>query len=810
MYHREQAKIEKSNQISTPMPVASEYFDHLPEWHVVVCKECQHAVWPQQVKGHLQSKQHRITVKEAAAIAEEIQEWPGVAQYGSEFEVPVHVDRPVPELPLYQDGTMCQLDSTRCSYICRDTKTMKKHWRVQHGWSIRNGRGGSGADKKKAVDRRSEQGARKVHCQRFYPQGIHSHYFEVRQPQTATQAQIGSSTGEAAWTRAWERAREYWDEMQQESNSKIKKGETDEASPWLKRTGWIEYLEGCDREDLLRSIREPNTNEDEEDEPIEGAVWQAMGEVAAISQATVEQSGVMLRLEVIRTEMQQTRYHPLQPYQDAKEIKRRCRPWQQMLMFFVRTQRQHEWKSPPYRFNRRQFAAFDKLIAAAERLAGGEACEDESDVESVSESGSEVRRPEEAAHQSPREPSRPQPMSEIQKACLMFCVELLNQRIHNREYDMALICATAVLGVHPTQGGFRDPESYPPILSAIIKVAHFMIVQQAEQLTRPEEGSEFFSPCSSPCEFEDSGYESNGSDEDDIRRSHRRKRNHRQSSFQWVHRMMNEFMVRGTGSPTQWMLDLRTYGLKIHYNTTAVGHVNWKDKYVLEYKTLRFSMDQFRGMVHDLTTAARQSLFEDVLLVSGRDEIPSVPWDSLHDDPTNGEMGWNFMHDQRSRFPVDGRDWLFRRIQGHHKLRDRFVRADAATGIDRERMRDYMRKVARFRGLLLILMHITGGAPARGTEILSVRHRNTVQGGHRNLFIEDGTVVFVTKYHKGYQMSGDVKIIHRYLPREVGELVVWYLWLALHFIQRMEARNKPRPITCGPPMPMEGNGRRTE
>jgi hypothetical protein len=36
-------------------------------------------------------------------------------------------------------------------------------------------------------------------------------------------------------------------------------------------------------------------------------------------------------------------------------------------------------------------------------------------------------------------------------------------------------------------------------------------------------------------------------------------------------------------------------------------------------------------------------------------------------------------------------------------------------------------------------------------------------------------VVFVTRYHKGYNVSGDVKIIHQYLPREVGELVVWYL-----------------------------------
>lgn len=93
-----------------------------------------------------------------------------------------------------------------------------------------------------------------------------------------------------------------------------------------------------------------------------------------------------------------------------------------------------------------------------------------------------------------------------------------------------------------------------------------------------------------------------------------------------------------------------------------------------------------------------------------------------------------------------------------------------------------MRQIARFRGLLLVLMHITGGQPARGTKVLSVRHRNTAAGGHRNLFIDDGEVVFVTKHHKGIEITGDVKIVHRYLLPEVGELLVWYLWLALPFI----------------------------
>jgi hypothetical protein len=50
-----------------------------------------------------------------------------------------------------------------------------------------------------------------------------------------------------------------------------------------------------------------------------------------------------------------------------------------------------------------------------------------------------------------------------------------------------------------------------------------------------------------------------------------------------------------------------------------------------------------------------------------------------------------------------------------------------------------------------------------------------------NVFIEDGMVVFVTRYHKEYNLSRDLKIIHWYLPRKVGELVVWYMWLVLPF-----------------------------
>ncbi|GME47475.1 putative DNA helicase protein [Neofusicoccum parvum] len=204
-------------------------------------------------------------------------------------------------------------------------------------------------------------------------------------------------------------------------------------------------------------------------------------------------------------------------------------------------------------------------------------------------------------------------------------------------------------------------------------------------------------------------------------------------------------------------------------------------------------MAKFRGMVHGLLNDARQLLLQELLFghshkkEHGEIDVPAVPWDSIRDNPAEERRGWSFLQDQRTRLPADGNTWLFNRIMGITTVRKRFTRKNTSSGISRQAVDAYAAQVAEFREKLLLLMYITGGQPARGPEILSIRHSNTAKGGHRNAFVEDGLVVFVTRYHKGYAMSGDVKVIHRYLPREVGELVVWYLWLVLLFHQRMLA-----------------------
>lgn len=57
---------------------------------------------------------------------------------------------------------------------------------------------------------------------------------------------------------------------------------------------------------------------------------------------------------------------------------------------------------------------------------------------------------------------------------------------------------------------WRGPDTYTSILSALMKVAHFMVIQKAFEIAAPAEEDERYSPSARPCDFEDSGYESSG------------------------------------------------------------------------------------------------------------------------------------------------------------------------------------------------------------------------------------------------------------------------------------------------------------
>src|SRR6266480_1839582 len=538
-----------------------------------------------------------------------------------------------------------------------------------------------------------------------------------------------------------------WAEVEKKSQEIIQEVRTNEANPWLERAGWSKYLKELNRPELLASIREPedgdpdveasirepNSNpgaeEEEEKEPVEAVIWKAIGDVAEISQAsTIDRIGVFVRMEAIRTEQHQTRYQPLKPYKEEEAVMDRVRSWRQVLMFFARTQREHTWRSPVYRFTRAQQRAWDVLIEEAgrvvamdtgrERSHGNDGEEEEEEGEDevegedvIMEEGGESDVEEDADNDETNntDTNKPKPLARIQRACLDFCIELLNQTVTRREYDSALVCALAVLGVD--EDGWKGPDRYPPILSSMIKIARFMVVQKALEIAGPVNDEDEFND-DSPYDFnEDSGYDSGSGSISPPTAPPAAARQQHRGCLQFVAMMMDKFMVRGSHSPMQWMLDLRTYGLKIHYNTTAIRHIGWQGHDEILYKNIQFNMAQFRSMVHGLVEQCRQLMEEDLLFCGNKyagEKMPEVPWKSLRDNPTDVRSGWNFLQDQRTRMPVDGQTWLFDRIGRDDDIRRRFLRPGSESGVNKEGIRAYMRQVVKFQEKLLVLMHITG------------------------------------------------------------------------------------------------------
>jgi hypothetical protein len=480
-------------------------------------------------------------------------------------------------------------------------------------------------------------------------QGPGSQYFEVQSPDDDIDPAIVPVNSEAGWARVGEAMAKAWERVEKQVIRTIQAGERDEVNPWVERTQWLPYLVGMEREDLLACIEElvakPDLRSEDKGEPVEAAIWAAMAGLMRFSQASViERVGIFVQLEAIRTERHQTQFKPLQPYMDKETIVKHTRPWQQVLMFFARTQKEHEWKSPQYRFRRRQREAWEALVREATRTAVAEAAETDKETdEAIDKEGEEQEdnnEPEmemdetdqarEAAPNQGTARARPEKLSRIQKACLEFCIALLDHRITRCEYDSPLVCALAVLGVK--EEGWKGPEQYPPILSAVIKTARFIVVQQGLELS----DADLADPQDSDEEtdnFDDSAYKSGPS------AGSRRPK----GCLQPVQQMMDRFMVRGSHGPMQWMLDLRTYGLKIHYNTTSRGHVEWTGDELL-YKELHFSMAQFRGMVHGLVSESRRLLTEE-LLFSKATPAPAVLWESMRDNPTDERPGWNFLKD---------------------------------------------------------------------------------------------------------------------------------------------------------------------
>lgn len=521
-----------------------------------------------------------------------------------------------------------------------------------------------------------------------------------------------------------------------------------QANPWLEHTSWAQHLLGFERAWLKESL----TVVPEADQALSQA---CKATVAVIHQAIRTcQPTLVPRSALLYINRRETgasnNERPFYSRHRPDTLRKYCAIWTKMLCYLWHSQK---WEKRP---------AYILTSIQSQSLA-------------------ELRRCVSISQQPTTKKESREQREELYLAVLNFWVSMLDQALPNSEFDSGLLSAVAVLGLDTESAGWADAPSFTPRLSAIITVSRAMVIYSAWSIHQEEVAIQ---------------REQGLSQEEAEGRA--------PQIYQLVKTMVDRFMCltqfNGQPTPLDRLLHMRSFGMSISFNRKTIARVSWKSGYQeVCIDQAHFTMTELRDLVHGLLETCKERLVRQLMYLQEESQLPELELGRLHDNPAELVEGWSFFDDTRnvSSFPPNGREgWLWDRMLSETHIKDELLQVSktylgADLSLNAKAVEEYFRSVKQFKEELIVLCHLSAGAPARGPELLSIMHQNGEDSrAQRGVFIHDGLVELVVSYHKGFSLSQKLKIIHRYLPREVGEVLVYYLWLVEPFVRYLQQASR--------------------
>ena len=786
---------------------------------VFICKSCK-SCFPTTISRHIQYRHNRRPRKLSRQELDAI----GASFYTSNLQAvtavdqirsiqPAKHDAPVDILRVHYDGIVCLFcNQSDKPYICCSWGGMRHHLAQDHQRKFR-GRGGpyrrpasgsgSGCPDLLAGPIAAGLVRAPVICQTFFASGGRARYFEVSPVlpppaprQSASQLRRGSvgSGGSDGGGMAIDDAPDIHEggpaatlrqQIELELELAVAEAEgrttsaatdcvaipsgTSEQSRWLQLTEWTRFLTGhslqaaaclLDASDdgaarAVTSTRRPSPPVDSkrrddvpslhlESPPSPSASPSSSESVLAHILDALDRVVQRARQSLADGRLNTFDQHQLNSFLAGRPTRkpllhqlqersydRYVRVFRKLLCFVYRRAWGKQGPELPFRATDNQLLTLADLIHAARTLE--EAVQEELDEDFLDE----VRK-------------------RLDDACLLFCIALLDHPLYGDIYESLVVGFFAVLAIEEPRDGSRprlsEAVNYTTHLSAFVKISQLLVAERALLAVERDEAD----------------YPAHA-----------------------LEAMQRRFIVEGTRSPMCWARKIRAYGKAIKDTTTSVGHIAWSDdNEMLLYKETRFTMTQLRSLVRTELELAQDQLSGLLLVHSDEDRqavVSCLSLRSLLDNPSEARPGWSFLQHPDNTALHRHETWVLDRVLENRWLRNDFFQPHAGARWRGDAVRRYLADVDAFLERLLLLVHITGGQPAKGTELLAIQHCNPADGqGRRNIFLENGLVSFVIFYHKGYSVTGSTKIIHRFLPLEVSELLVYYFWLVLPFVGQLD------------------------
>jgi hypothetical protein len=362
-------------------------------------------------------------------------------------------------------------------------------------------------------------------------------------------------------------------------------------------------------------------------------------------------------------------------------------------------------------------------------------------------------------------------IEDLKHETLRLFMTILRQQTKDSEHESIMVSFLSVLSIAP-DGSWHQYDAFTPWLSGLVAISRLFILREAHLIRwNAIEAAVTSGRSTEEAELNAPGI------------------------LSLVERRTSQCMLSSTpgaeATPMQYVLRLRSYGIAAKSNTASPGYISW-DNLDLLYKGNRLPLPHLAQLLQSSLTAARQVLFRDLLfqqdysvLDAQPATIHAIPWGKLQDNANDDALGYSIANSLYEVAGEESRTWLISKIWKTPELRVRWYQnsTTASSPPSITALSSYLELVDQLLEHLLFLIHLSAGLPARSTEILTIRHRNTATGGLRNIFIDRGLVMIIIGIHKNLSESQRLKVIHRFLPQEVGTLLIYYLWLVVPFCE---------------------------
>lgn len=347
----------------------------------------------------------------------------------------------------------------------------------------------------------------------------------------------------------------------------------------------------------------------------------------------------------------------------------------------------------------------------------------------------------------------------LKSSVAAITMALIQQHLAGSPFDSPMLAYAAMLAVDTKSCAWEEPGSFNHYLSALIYCGQLWVFRLC---------------CDTVDARERRGYES---EEDD------------DGLDEELDRQMRLYFSNTVSKPLSYLLLWRRRLFAIAPVTMVNRPATWDlARETVTYQGICVSMEDIRRLLQHTLKSARDSLFERLMF--GIDYLPRLKPAHLQENDHERRMGWWFGKHAENKSLLNGsEDVLVEHVASTPELRRLYLEEQMdATGAPRlfwrqSGMRYYRQCAQEFLRDMTALIHFGAGPPVRAPEFLSPMWRNTERTRHIQL--RYGKVLIHLVEHKMMAVTGKNVNNVRFLPDDLGELLVNYLVYPIAVLQSM-------------------------